>query len=161
MRYFSKDLARQRMLYLGLDPSLDGFELLADILEHLSSNCDAGMFDGYEVAAIKHNTTVSRVERCLRTLIARYYADHAEVHEAFAPSYDKGILANKSFIYRLNLLMYEDSGYFRDGRTWYLCCAGDRWEVKIFYEGGQYTATRGTHEECVSYIEKELNKYVV
>jgi hypothetical protein len=140
---------------------LDGFELLADILEYLNNNPDAGVFDSYEATAKKHRTNVACVERSLRTLITRFYKDHADVHCVFAPSYDKGTLANKSFIYKLNMLLYEDSGYFRDGRTWYLCCIGDRWEVKIFYEGGQYTAMRGTHEECINYIERELKGYVV
>lgn len=161
----NKDVIIDKMVSLGLDPSLSGFTYAVDMLEVLpdTTKVVGCMCPAYGEVAKRHSATSARVERAIRHLVERYYLNTsvAHVHYMLGCDAESGKLCNTSFLYKLRRVIMEDTGYFADGTQWALHKAADKWCVRLYIAGGSYTAIIGTHADCAHYIERELKERAV
>ena len=94
------------LMKIGLPISSKGFNyfITGTILAHEDK---MGICNIYKVIAEKYNTTVPRVERCIRADIIAYYDNIIHIPSLLECDYFSGKLTNKEFLYRLAYMLND------------------------------------------------------
>jgi hypothetical protein len=151
----NRELIANKLTSIGMDPALTGFHYLLDMLELAPDvpTIGDGMCQLYEKVAQRHNTSSTAVERSMRHAVERFYEQNVCESPALCADMNKGKCVNKSFLYKLRVMLKEDSGHFSDGRAWVLRERNvDKYDVLVYVNGGCYTAFVGTHNACINFI---------
>lgn len=159
-----RELVINKLAAIGLDPSLVGFYYIADMLEILPSMPIDGdsMSTMYMDIAAKHNTSASSIERSVRYAIERFYSSTLCESPMLIADINKGKCTNKQFLYKLRVMLKEETGHFSDGRVWALReRSAFKYDVLVYACGGCYTAYVGSHDACINFILNGGNAHAV
>ena len=101
-----------KMMGMGFYISNNGFQYIMEAAK-IINGCNShprmtGTGGIYDSIAKKFNTTSTRVERCIRTEIERYYSARMDIPEALECDMDSGKLTNTEFLARLTNILYAD-----------------------------------------------------
>jgi hypothetical protein len=96
------------LIKLGLPISNKGFKYFITGVILVGAECDdIKMTWIYNKIAKIHNSTYSRVERCMRHEIYVYYNNCSKIPSLFEPDIDTGMLTNREFLCRLTYMLRD------------------------------------------------------
>lgn len=100
-----------KMLQMGFHMSNKGFCYILEATEIINNSGEfpkvAGRYGLYSMVGEVYGTTGSRVERCIRAEVERYYSSHIEVPAELVCDEASGKLPNKEFLARMARILYS------------------------------------------------------
>lgn len=149
-----KVVITDKLAELGLNMSHKGFEYLVDAVLMPSG---VKQMSVYRAVASMHNVSATQVERCIRTCVETYYADHVRVPQMFMPYVASGKLPVGDFVHRARQYAWRNTGMLEDGTYWALFDIDESNCVVRFYtDKGNYDVHKGSRPQCVVYLKNLL-----
>ena len=97
-----------KMLSIGLNISCKGFNYILDAVKTIhDTDDDVKTTHLYTKIANTNNSTYSKVERCIRSEIDRFYNTSTNIPSILATDINGNKLANGEFLYRLTYWLYK------------------------------------------------------
>lgn len=149
-----KEVIIDKMNDMGLDPSINGFWQLAELLERSPASGD--LCATYEAVGAAHGYSGPSIERNIRHLIERFYCENANVPMILRVNASTGKLPNRQFIGKLRIYMHHDTARLADGTELVITKHPENaqmYAVRKYTDNSNYVVQEGSYEDCVKFIE--------
>lgn len=150
-----KEMIFDKLVSIGMDPSLVGMHSLVELLEVLPDR-PGGLCTACHTVEKKLGYNSGVVERNIRHAVESFYDNVAEPPAMLRASATNGRLSVGQFVYRLRAYLIHDMGYLGNGTWWAITnhplIEGD-YVVRKYLKNANYAVFTGTYAECIKFIE--------